>query len=234
MFIHIGKTGGMSCSHYLLRNLQRPVLNCHREARQECEKLALRDVTPVTSVNRHCTLAAAQQLLATQFGRSIEQLIRIVAVFRHPYSLEYSWYQHLRKPRKRKRRESQRALLALAAGDFETFVRKSDHHRPGLSQEKYLMIDGVMPENVKIVRFESLESDFPASVAPFLNGGVAPGKGTNSNTAATSNTATTELRFPRVNSSHYDRPAAQVLSPAAREAIQEKHAYLFQSGFYEP
>lgn len=219
LFLHIGKTGGMSCSEFLLRFLERPVWNCHRDAPTELERLQVDDVHAVTGINRHCTLAAASRFLEANFHRQVNSFEKVIAVFRHPYSLEYSWYQHLRKPLIRARRQENKALLELAAGDFETFVINADHHRPGLTQEKYVLLDGATPANVAIVRFESLARDFPRTVATFLD---------------QKRCASASPVFPKINSSRYDGNLEQVLTGSVRAAIRAKHSHLFTSGFYAP
>ncbi|MEO0435673.1 MAG: hypothetical protein AAF098_02055 [Pseudomonadota bacterium] len=221
LFLHIGKTGGMSCSEFLLRFLERPVWNCHGEASAELQRLQLTDVDAAMGINRHCTLAAASRFLEANFQRQLSSFEKIIAVFRHPYSLEYSWYQHLRKPLIRARRQDDERLLKLAEGDFESFVRNADHHRPGLTQEKYVLLEDTIPANVDIIRFESLSEDFPRAVAKFLD-------------KRKYSFASGSSLFPKINSTHYDKDLEQVLTQPIRAAIRAKHAYLFTTGFYDP
>ena len=95
IFIHIGKTGGLSCARYLLFNLQRPVYNCHFHARVETLRLGLLGVESLQSVNRHCSLEEALELVASVDGRQLHDFQKVVAVIRHPYTLEMSFYRHL-------------------------------------------------------------------------------------------------------------------------------------------
>ena len=60
MFIHIGKTGGSSCSDYLLHNLQGPAWNCHADADRELAPLGIEGMHPRTDIKRHCTLPEAE------------------------------------------------------------------------------------------------------------------------------------------------------------------------------
>jgi hypothetical protein len=56
LFIHIGKTGGMSCVEYLLNNLRPTIYNCHTESRKDVIKNQPEYVEAVTALNRHCPL----------------------------------------------------------------------------------------------------------------------------------------------------------------------------------
>ncbi|MEM6606528.1 MAG: hypothetical protein AAF671_12260 [Pseudomonadota bacterium] len=217
LFIHIGKTGGMSCSDYLLRSLTGPVWNCHQEADHDQSRLSRKDITSVAGLNRHCTLEAASRFLKENFDRRLEDFDKIVAVFRHPYSLEYSWYRHLQKPDVRERRRAQGELLELAQGDFEEFVRGSGYHRRGLTQERYVQIGGHMPPNVSIVRFENLGAEFLEQVRTFTD-------------VEESNQG--DARFPLLNSTVYEVELDSVLTSSVKSAIQSKHPFVFETGFY--
>jgi hypothetical protein len=211
LFIHIGKTGGMSCSEYLLRHLRRPVFSVHGESEQELRRLGIDDVRAARGVHRHCTLSAALRYLGDEHGRTLADFAMVIAVFRHPVTLEYSLYRHLQKPAVRTRRRAEAQLLELAAGDFLTFVSKAGYHRPGLTQDAYVRIDGEIPDGVRIQRFESLARDFPRCVAPYTQG---------------------RGDFPHNNRSRYDVPLREQVGVAELEAIHAKHRFLFDSGFY--
>lgn len=216
VFIHIGKTGGLSCARYLLRNLDRPVFSCHQHARLEMFRLGLRGVTPITSVNRHCSLTEALALIERTNGRGLADFQKVIAVIRHPYTLELSFYRHLQKARVRRRRRGQK-ILELADGDFPTFVREAGYHRPGFTQEKFVEVDGQIPDSVELVRFEALEETFPAAVAPF----------------AAKSGSRNGARFPHRNASTSGRSPSALLTAEVRELIYHKHRFMFDSGLYE-
>ena len=217
IFIHIGKTGGMSCSKYLLRNLKPPVYNCHRGALDEMKNLPKTDgIVPVPEIdiNRHSTLTEALDFIRKFKGKTIDDFSKIVAVIRHPYTLEYSFYKHLRKPRVVERRKAKNAdLLSLAEGDFKNFVEKAPYHRRGYSQDSFFKVANEVPDNVELVRFERLSIDFPAAVAPFLKKG-------------------SESQLPHHNRTEYQSDISQVLTEDVKTLLYQKHKFMFDSGLY--
>ncbi|HEY5646291.1 MAG TPA: hypothetical protein VIS76_10130 [Pseudomonadales bacterium] len=216
IFIHIGKTGGLSCARYLLRQLRAPVYDCHRHAQLEVLRLGLRGVTALTSVNRHCTLEEALALIEQTNGRRLEDFAKVIAVIRHPYTLELSFYKHLQKPRVRHRRRGQ-DILELADGDFATFVKESGYHRPGHPQEKFFRIDGQVPEQVELIRFEELAETFPLAVQPYLKKQRWWRRAT----------------FPHKNATRYSPTESSLLTPEVKSLIYQKHRFMFDSGLYE-
>ncbi len=215
VFIHIGKTGGMSCASYLLQGLKLPLYNCHAEAAEEVEALGRDGIIPVVTVNRHCTLRAANEHILRLTRRSALDRQAIIAVIRNPYELEYSFYRHLKKPEVIARRRTKApALLALAQGGFREFALRAGYHRENLRQEDYFLLDGEMPERLQIVRYENLESAFTAAVAPYLAAGVAG-------------------RFPRLNRSGEGSALESVLDDETRQIIYRKHQYVFDHFYPE-
>ena len=214
IFIHIGKTGGMSCTNYLLNNLAEPVYSVHQEATQEAARLGLSHINCHSSLTRHCTLERGLDFIRELTGRVLADFDRVTAVFRHPVTLEHSFYEHLKKPHVQERRKADQALLDLANGDFLTFVRESGYHRPGLAQQDFVTIDGSIPDCVTIVKFEHLADEFPLAVSPFLK-----------------SSGTTD--FPHNNKSNYQSPLTDLITPDVLEAVYEKHAFLFDNKFYD-
>jgi hypothetical protein len=214
VFIHIGKTGGMSCSSYLLQNLRTPIHNCHAQSVKENDRVSRSGITAVTDSNRHCTLQVADQLIRRLTGTSISDREKVLAVIRHPYTLEYSFYRHLQKPAVAQRRKKQFSkLVKLAQGDFKTFVANPGYHRLGLRQEDYFLIDGKMPDNLALLRFEQLSYAFPDAVANYTIEGCTG-------------------EFPWLNSSKKSGELQALLDPETRALIYKKHQYMFDQGYY--
>ena len=213
LFLHIGKTGGMSCASYLLQTLPPPVYNCHREAEAESLVLSRDGIIPIQTINRHCTLQAALAHLRELDGCKLSDFERVVAVIRHPLSLEYSFYRHLQKPEVRLRRQHDKNILELSRGDFKTFVRKGGYHRQGLQQQDYFLLNGRRPKNLVLVRFENLDSEFRDAVDPFV-GDNPPSQ------------------LPHLNASVAIGDAQPPVDDELRELIHEKHRYMFDSGLY--
>ena len=209
LFIHNGKTGGSSCTQYLLENLGGLIRNCDAEAGESGDARIIN----LTDINRHCTLRAARQHLSNRFNLSLSDFERILVCIRHPYTLETSFYHHLRKPEVRERRKKSAELLALADGPFEEFIQHAGFHRAGLAQQDYFLVDGTVPENVQLIRYETLAADFIQACRPYLRG----------NSAGV---------FPHINQSARPFGDDDLLSGRAKRLIREKHAYMFEAGYY--
>jgi hypothetical protein len=214
LFIHIGKTGGMSCSEYLLNNLAPTVYNCHADALKEVVPFDPKSVEPLTGIGRHCTLAEALAFIEQHNGKTLADFDKVVAVVRNPYAIEYSYYQHLRKPHiaERRRRRSPQ-LVDLAEGEFAKFVEFAGYHRDGVRQNDFFQLDGETPDKVELIKFEELTTALPTAIAPFKKTGA-------------------EHPFPHRNKSKYNAALHDLLTPAVEELIYRKHQYMFDSGIY--
>jgi hypothetical protein len=219
IFIHIGKTGGMSCSHYLLRALKPPVYYCHGAALSQQRLLDQPGLILRDDVGRHCTLREGLEFIARLNGKGLDDFRKVVAVIRHPYTLEYSYYRHLQKPKARRLRKGRSrrpdgtpSALALAEGDFRTFVEHAGYHRPNHPQEKFFRLKGRVPDKLELVRFEELSTAFPEAVQPFCRDEV--------------------IDFPHRNQSAYGADFSKVMTDDVRALIHEKHRYMFDQGYY--
>jgi hypothetical protein len=98
LFIHNGKTGGVSCANYLTQTLKGPIYICRANPEGFCTARPEFDLVPVPGINLHCPLRAAESHLKRIAGIHLANLKKILVVIRHPLTLEYSFYQHLQKP----------------------------------------------------------------------------------------------------------------------------------------
>lgn len=213
MFIHIGKTGGSSCSDFLIHNLRGPAWNCHADADLELAPLGIADVSPRTDIKRHCTLEEAAAYVHAFDGRRLEDFERIVAVIRDPYTLEYSHYHYMKLPAVREREKGNPALLERTSGDLLDFVQRAGYHRKNTPQEGYFLVDGQLLPNVTLVRYERLAEDFPSIVAPFLKPDAS-------------------FPFPHSNRTGYDSHVEQEMTAEIEALVYAKHRYMFDSGLY--
>jgi hypothetical protein len=213
MFIHIGKTGGSSCSDYLIHNLQGPAWNCHADADRELAPLGIDGMYPRTDIKRHCTLAEAAAYVHAFDGRTLADFEKVVTVIRDPYTLEYSHYHYMKLPEVREREKHNPALLERTSGDLRDFAARAGYHRKDTPQEGYFLVDGELPPNVQLVRYETLAEDFPRAVAPYLKPGAA-------------------FPFPHVNRTGYHGDVVEELTPEIEALIYRKHRYMFDSGLY--
>lgn len=211
LFIHNGKTGGLSCARYLLDNLDGMIFNCGPGE----NKKDSHNITNINSINLHCTLRSAKQHLARDYQKNIADFKKILACIRHPYTLEISFYLHLKKPRVRERRKNDQWLLDLSDGCFEEFVRHAGFHRSGIAQQDYFIVDGVIPDNVHLIRYENLVEEFTQACSPFMKPGPCG-------------------IFPHINKSTQATDKLVLLTERAKSLIQQKHAFMFESGYYSP
>ena len=213
MFIHIGKTGGSSAADYLIHNLQGPAWNCHAEADLELAPRGIAGMFPRTDIKRHCTLAEARDYVHAFDGRALSDFEKIVTIIRHPYTLEFSHYHYMQRPDVREREKGNPGLLERTSGDFADFVARAGYHRRDTPQEGFFLVDGAVPPNVELVRYETLADDFPRAVAPYLKPDAA-------------------FAFPHVNRTGYRSRVYDVLTPEIEAGIHAKHRWMFDSGLY--
>jgi len=215
VFIHIAKTGGMSCADFLLRNLHPPIYNCYTPLVKNPKQGMLPGVTIIRDVGRHIPLRKARPHIQRLTGKSFEEMRKILAIIRNPFTLEHSYFRHLQRPHIAKRRQKgSPELVKLAQGDFKTFVAKAGHLRPGGSQEDYFLIDGEIPDNLELIRFEELSSAFPDAVKDYIPAGSV-------------------TEFPRLNASGKSNELEALLDDETRELIYNKHRYMFDHGYYQ-
>lgn len=212
LFLHVPKTGGRSVSAYLVNNLRGPMEESlgYKARLDEVRQFAFDDVADRTSVfrgRRHEDMQEAVDVLA-QRGRRLSDFQVVLAVVRNPYDLEVSHYEHLRKPSVIERRgQRSPSVRAAATGDFGHFV----HHAPFFGclpahMERYYTVGEEAPQNLHLIRFESLAETIPTLIAPF-------------------SLARSDL--PHINASNR-RPYVDYLTPEIEQAIFDKYRYLFE------
>ena len=215
IFIHIPKTGGMSCSRYLARVLQPTVHVCSEVSLQEVARERVDGLVAQPHIPRHSTLAEALPLIEQVDGRTLQDFDRVVAVIRHPFALEYSFYRHLQKPTVRKRLKGGRPELALAMGPFDEFARKANYHQPGKPQEAFFTLGGEIPPQVELVRMEDISNALPAAVAAYCR-------------------PRARQRFPHQTRTSGKNRLRELISDEIREVLYNKHRWMFDQGYYSP
>lgn len=214
LFIHNGKTGGISCANYLMQALPGPVYVCSANAENICAARPESELIPVSGVNLHCTLSVAETHMLRSAGFGLAAIKKILVVIRHPLSLEYSFYLHLKKPSVREKRKNNPGLLRLADGNFSDFIRHAGYHREGMPQEAFFLIDGQRPEHLELIRFENLATDFTKAVQPFIK-------------------ADTHVQFPHLNASNPRQSLHELINDEVLDLIYKKHRFMFDSGLYD-
>ena len=160
---------------------------------------------------RHANLVEAAAYLKDK-NLLIEDFKLIMVVIRDPVELDFSYYKHLRTPRYIKKL-SQKPInaekLEAAQKDYPYFARKPFTHFRGELKDFFEM-DGRIPGNMKIVRFENLAEEITDLVKPYTIADVG---------------------FPHRNKSpeNFARPALPV---EAIQSIYNKYQWIYEKGFY--
>jgi len=239
IFIHIGKTAGMSCSRYLLHNLKPPVYNCHNTAAAETEKIGVPGVIPCEDIkmHRHSTLTEALQYIEKFNGKQLEDFRKVFAVIRHPFSLEFSVYNHLKKPHVKELRKDYPSFSQLAEGPFIDFIKKGGYHRPKTPPDQFFRLNGEVPANVELIRFEEIAESFPKAVAPFVKKDCNYPFPLRNVTHYKTNVWSILYNFIKLDTKRklYQRKMLECeLTDEAKELIINKYKYMFDSGLYSP
>ncbi len=206
LFIHVPKTAGMAISQVLLEVLPKPVY--YSVSSPSNEEYKHNNVTVIPG-KRHEFLQEAKELV-NQLGMDLKNFKKIIAVVRNPYDMEVSRYFYLRLGHAWDRGSAQRMAFD---GNFENFAIKSLYHGRKASEiYRFFVLDGAIPSNMKILRYENLQADFESTLRDV---GIETAKS-----------------LPIVNKTkhgHY----RDYLTPAAEDAIYKRYKWLFDAGFYQ-
>lgn len=225
LFIHIPKTGGVSCCEVLCRHLPGPVYYYDLKSLMHKTHFNAQLLPGIGHETLEEVYRDAGRIRA-QTGIDVRGVQKVVAVIRHPVDLELSTYYFYREGIKQWRHlpmfqeEHVTERMELARGDLKTFVERSGYFRQPTDEradytiESYFTIDGEIPDGVWLLKFEQLEQQFRETVGPFLDGG--------------------DYEFPRRNVSADHRPdEPPELDAATLQAIYDKHRWLFERGYYD-
>ncbi len=209
LFLHLGKTGGMSITNYLCQILVPPIISVVDEAsfkNGKCEGIEL-----LMLGNRHTNLIEAKEFLE-DYGILLSDFKLIFCVIREPVDMEYSFYRHLRKEEVKKRLPDNaynRKKLAAAQQSFDEFAKMDYTHFKGELKD-FFTLDNKIPANMKIVRFEEIPQIVQELLKPFEK---------------------ISCPFPHKNKSTEQIEFSQ-LSQEALLNIRRKYAWVYENKFY--
>ena len=231
LFVHVPKTAGMAVTSFLIHNIPGSMTLTEPSGAPNPSvplpalvraKLTVKQILTMSRLwyprrvrvvrgKRHERLIDARETLA-RFDRRLDDFHAILAVVRNPYDLEVSRYHFLRLGYHgiRGLARSREQRLAIAK-DFEQFALTAPFDgRRGVRIEQWYEIDGRMPANLRVLRFETLEDELLRAF-----GEIYP--------------VTSALG--RENASGHD-PYGTYLTPASEDAIYRKYQWLFDKGYY--
>lgn len=149
-FLHINKAGGSTVVKFLEEVLTGPV-----------EQIALQPEPGTTYVHEYL---AAKKAKLTEMSVDFDAL-KILTTVRNPYERWISLYTSALRNFKENRagKVNLRELKATSMPfhvwlEHYVFPDKTVQHGP---QVNYLFIDGIVPKNLKIIRLEDLDVEFP-------------------------------------------------------------------------
>lgn len=214
IFIHIGKTGGITYSQYLLKNLKTTVYNCHENAIATTASLGRVGVLPREDTFRHWDLEQSLAYIQAFNGKRLEDFKKVIVIIRHPFTLECSFYQHMKKDKVQKQRGPASAPIFQYANEgFQRFFEHAGYHSPGMRQDDFIRVNGEIPDKVELIKFEQLADTLPAAVKPFCR-------------------ADAESTIGHNNRTQYTGSLSEELTDEIKQLIYKKHQFMFDSGLY--
>jgi hypothetical protein len=157
---------------------------------------------------RHEILVEARDVVRAH-GFELSGFAVIAATLRNPYDLEVSRYTHFHRPWVAGR--GGRSWEIAMNEDFTEFARQSRPHR-GKGLEHWFVLDGSIPENMLILRFERLAEDMHQAIT---RAGIDA-----------------SVDIPHRNASRHDH-FASYYTKEAEEIVYQKYKWAFDQGFYE-
>ena len=171
LFIHIGKTGGTSAAKYLCSTLNGPVFNV---VPQGAQGIKYGHETNLVG-QRHAILEEALEFTKKHSNLGLNDFKKIVAVIRNPYNLEislFNYYKRLLSNNPNVLDGAPKRKAIVLQDDFEAFVKGRFYHRNSIHIRKYISIDGKIPKNVEVIKFETMSDRFIEIGKDFGNGNI--------------------------------------------------------------
>lgn len=230
LFIHIPKTAGMSCTDFLCEHLRGPIAYFSIKADLGTSTYRNAQVFPGFNHETLEEIYADRERMLNLSGMDVRKVSKILTIIRHPYDLELSTYLFFRNGHNNylqvfKDSPNIAERIALAQCSFREFVVQSGYFRKESEtsiggrpyrMEDYFLLNGEMPPNVQILKFECLAESLPSAVRAFCASDFQDG-------------------FPHSNRSLGERQRMTVeIDDDVKALIIEKHQWVFEHSYYQP
>lgn len=207
LYLHIGKTGGMSTTIFLCENLTGNVFNVTPTKAKDKFGKAIN-----VDGQRHATLLEAKSFLKENYKRGLKDFKYIVAGLRHPYDLEISLFSHLRKKYLKKDLHSEIKINSVKDNSFDQFLKANLYHRLNTPYEDYVSINERVPKKLRYIRFENIDADLNKLISD-LGYSI-------------------KVKLPHRNKSKRDFDVSD-LTESQKTIIQNKYRWIFDQKLYE-
>ena len=205
LFLHYPKTAGKSLSRYMLEAWPGPIHGYVSPGQVKELQPAMRPGVTLEVGRGHENMMQARRIAAAR-GTPLDTLRAIFVCIRNPYDLAVSTYFFLRQNYAlHKGKPNFERANALG---FEEFWCESSI----ASAESWLTLDGEVPSNQRLIRFEHMAEDLQACATEF---------------------AFNPATLPHFNSSKRDHYSEYIETPACEAAVYRNFRYLFDAGFYQ-
>jgi len=201
LFLHVPKTAGMSMTEFLLKALPDKVFITGPYEEKTTQKVRY------LTGKRHETMYDAESFF-TYRNTSIFSFEKIFSVMRNPYDLELSRYTYLKKNLPQDRGPAQ---TIATSSDFKTYLKKAPFF--GMTPPRldlYYHFNGQLPQNLVILKFESLEKSIAKNLSAYLDKNIA---------------------LPLENTSKH-RHYKEIYDMEMEQLCYERHKWFFEKGFY--
>lgn len=204
LFLHIPKTAGKSLTKYMIEAWPGDIHGYVSPGQVAELAEVVRPGVTLEAASGHQGMVGAKKLLR-QRGRRLSDMTAIFACVRNPYDLIVSTYFFMRATF-RNNRDRRNFQLANSL-EFEEFCMQYEPR----AIEAWLTLNGKVPRNLRLLRFEALEADL-AEVADEYGFKAAT--------------------LPHLNRTPHRHYSCYVQSAACERVIYEKHRYVFDIGLY--
>lgn len=211
LFLHYPKTAGISLTEAFVAAWERPVFGIVAPGQRQTMRHRNDELVFLTSGSGHESFARAHHILSAA-GVDIAAFEAIFVAVRNPYDLMVSNYFFMRRTYASLSQQGGNAgpehvkFRFAAEADFARFCERI----PMSDISGWLTLDGRVPDNLEIIRFEALAEEFARIGKKYGMKDVA---------------------LPRLNASRHGAYQTY-LTPDIERAIYRKLPYLFDQGFY--